>query len=96
MIELSEQDRVVLREVTWKDPKRVGGTLCFRGTRVPVQNLSDYLKGGHSLDRFLEGFPGVERQQATRFLDLAVRMADEAAVEEGREKREQHDAGQPA
>ncbi len=83
MTELSEQDRAVLREVTWKDPKRMSGTLCFRGTRVPVQNLTDYLKHGHPLEYFLEGFPSVEREQATRFLDLAASIASRLAVEEG-------------
>jgi hypothetical protein len=26
---------------------------CFRGTRVPFENLIDYLEGGHSLSEFL-------------------------------------------
>ncbi len=60
----------------------MSGTLCFRGTRVSVQTLADYLQGGHSLDYFLEGFPTVEREQAERFLDLAVRLADAATVPE--------------
>lgn len=93
---LNEDAQAILKEVTWKDPERVGGTLCFRGTRVPVQNLSDYLKHGHSLDRFLEGFPGVEREQAKRFLDLAVQMADEAAVPEGASEDEAAQEKQPA
>jgi uncharacterized protein (DUF433 family) len=88
MSELSQEDRAALREVTWKDPERVGGALCFRGTRVPVQNLSDYLKRGHSLDRFMKGFPGVERKQTEQFLDLAVRMGDRLAVPEQEREEE--------
>ena len=30
------------------DPEIIGGTPCFRGTRVPFKNLIDYLEGGHS------------------------------------------------
>jgi uncharacterized protein (DUF433 family) len=40
------------------------GTPVFRGTRVPVQTLFDYLTGGESLQDFLEGFPTVSRSLA--------------------------------
>ena len=52
----------------------VSGTPVFAGTRVPVQILIDYLKAGDSLDRFLEGFPTVTREQATAFLELALEV----------------------
>ena len=48
--------------------ERLGGEPCFRGTRVPVKNLFDYLEGGDSLDDFLAGFPGVTREQAVAVL----------------------------
>ncbi|HEV7859506.1 MAG TPA: DUF433 domain-containing protein [Pyrinomonadaceae bacterium] len=47
----------------------LGGTPVFAGTRVPVQTLLDYLKGGESIDDFLEGFPTVAREQVIAFLD---------------------------
>lgn len=40
----------------------------FVGTRVPVQNLFDYLSGGDSLDDFLRSFPTVRREQAVSAL----------------------------
>jgi hypothetical protein len=43
--------------VVIKDPEILGGTPVFRGTRVPVQTLFDYLEGGETLEEFLEGFP---------------------------------------
>lgn len=49
----------------------MSGAPCFDGTRVPVKNLFDYLAGGESLDEFLDGFPGVTREQAEAVLDLA-------------------------
>lgn len=52
-------------------PDRLGGEPCFAGTRVPMKNLFDYLEGGDSLNDFLEGFPGVTRDQAIAVLDLA-------------------------
>ena len=55
----------------WTDPERMSGAPCFDGTRVPIKNLFDYLAGGESIDEFLEGFPGVTREQAEAVLDLA-------------------------
>jgi uncharacterized protein (DUF433 family) len=49
----------------------MSGEPVFTGTRVPVRNLIDYLSGGHTLDDFLEGFPGVKRKQAIAFLKLS-------------------------
>ena len=50
--------------IVQRDPEILGGVPVFAGTRVPVQNLSDYLKRGHTLDEFLEDFPSVSRAQA--------------------------------
>ena len=55
----------------WIDPERMSGAPCFRGTRVPVQHLFDYLAGGDSLETFLEDFDGVTREQATEVLRRA-------------------------
>lgn len=41
------------------------------GTRVPLQNLIDYLASGDSLEIFLDAFPSVTREQATAALGLA-------------------------
>ena len=54
-----------------KDPEIVSGAPVFRGTRVPLQNLFDYLEGGETLDTFLEGFPGVSREDAIAALEEA-------------------------
>lgn len=53
------------------DPKILGGTLVFRGTRVKAQTLFDYLDSGDSLEDFLADFPTVSRDDATLFLKLA-------------------------
>lgn len=47
------------------------GVPVFRGTRVPVQTLFDYLEGGETLDEFLEGFPTVSRAMALDALEEA-------------------------
>jgi uncharacterized protein (DUF433 family) len=63
-------------ELLSQDPEILGGTTVFSGTRVPVQNLIDYLASGQTLDEFLEDFPAVSREQAMKVL----RLAQEALV----------------
>jgi len=60
-----------LDSVVHSDAEILGGTPVFRGTRVPVKNLLDYLAAGDTLDRFLDDFPTVKREQAVAVLELA-------------------------
>ncbi len=53
------------------DPKRLGGTPCFTGTRVPVQTLFEYMEGGESIEAFLDHFPDVTREHAEALLGLS-------------------------
>jgi uncharacterized protein (DUF433 family) len=53
------------------DPEILGGTPCFRGTRVPVDSLIDYLEAGDSLNEFLDNFPSVTREAAIAALEEA-------------------------
>ena len=55
-------------------PDVMSGTPVFRGTRVPVKNLLDYLAAGDSLDDFLAQFPTVKREQATALLAVAEEL----------------------
>ena len=50
------------------------GVPVFRGTRVPVQTLFDYLEGGETLEVFLEGFPTVSRELALEALEEAKQL----------------------
>lgn len=58
-------------DVLTSNPKVLGGTPVFTGTRVPVKNLIDYLEGGHSLEEFLDDFPSVTQEQVIAALELA-------------------------
>ena len=66
----------IVTGVLSRDPDVLGGVPVFTGTRVPLQNLIDYLAGGQSLDAFLAEFPSVTREQAMG----ALRLAQEALV----------------
>ena len=52
-------------------PDVMSGAPVFRGTRVPIKNLLDYLAAGDSLDEFLDQFPTVKREQAVALIELA-------------------------
>jgi uncharacterized protein (DUF433 family) len=62
-------------------PDVLGGTPVFSGTRVPVQTLLDYLKGGETIDDFLDGFPTVKREQVIAFLEEAEEQIVELATQ---------------
>jgi uncharacterized protein (DUF433 family) len=59
-----------LLDVVERSPDIMAGLPLFRGTRVPVRALLDYLAAGDSLDTFLDDFPSVRREQATALLEL--------------------------
>ena len=56
------------------DPDVLGGTPVFRGTRVPIQTLFDYIKHD-SIQDFLIGFPHISREMVDEVVDLAAKRA---------------------
>jgi uncharacterized protein (DUF433 family) len=60
---------MALESLISTDREVLGGTPVFKGTRVPVATLFDYLEDDYSLDEFLECFPTVSREVATRVLE---------------------------
>jgi uncharacterized protein (DUF433 family) len=60
------------------DPERLGGVVCFIGTRVPVRNLFDYLAEGHPLEAFLDDFPRIDRAAALAVLASAADLVEES------------------
>ena len=60
-----------MESVVVRDSSIMSGAPTFRGTRVLVRTLFEYLEAGHSIECFLEGFPTVSREQALRALEEA-------------------------
>jgi uncharacterized protein (DUF433 family) len=56
------------------DPEKMSGTPVFTGTRVPINNLFDYLEGGDSLEVFLDDFPTVTREQALGIIEASRQL----------------------
>ena len=61
---------MTLDEAVWVDPGRMSGVPCFRGSRLPVQQLFDWLADGVSLDEFIEDFR-IDRAAAEAVLRTA-------------------------
>jgi uncharacterized protein (DUF433 family) len=51
------------------DQEIMSGAPVVRGPRVPVQSLFEYLEDNMSLDKFLEYFPTVRREDAVAVLE---------------------------
>lgn len=58
-----------LKGIVHSDPEIMGGTPVFAGTRVPLQNLIDFLEGGESIEDFLDAFPTVKREQVIAVIE---------------------------
>ncbi|MDB5293714.1 MAG: hypothetical protein JWL69_4955 [Phycisphaerales bacterium] len=56
-------------ELITVDREILGGTPVFKGTRVPIKTLFEYLEDDYSLEEFLECFPSVTREMARRILE---------------------------
>lgn len=63
-----------------KDPRILGGTPVFKGTRVPVKNLFDYLAGGNTTGEFIEDFPTVTIDQVKNVIEAAESAIEEKAA----------------
>lgn len=59
------------------DPAILGGTPVFRGTRLPVATLFEYLADGRSLDYYLETFPSVTRELVVAVLRYGQRRIEQ-------------------
>lgn len=57
--------------IVTRNKEILGGTPVFKGTRVPVKALWDYLKAGDTVEDFLEDFPSVNREQAISLIERA-------------------------
>lgn len=61
---------MTLEEAVWVDPDRMSGAPCFRGSRLPVQHLFDWLADGVPLDEFVDEFR-IDRRAAATVLRAA-------------------------
>ena len=73
--------RVKADGVVHSDREIVSGTLVFKGTRVPIDILFEFLAAGENIDEFVDCFPTVSREQAVAALTVAQRALESVAYE---------------
>ena len=56
------------------DPEILGGAPVFKGTRVPVKTLFEYLENDYSVEEFLECFPSVNRDLVNKVLERSEQV----------------------
>ncbi len=67
-------------QIVSRNPKVMNGALVFAGTRVPVESLIQHLTAGDSLNKFLDDFPTVSREQAVEYLKMTPEVIDARAA----------------
>jgi len=67
-------------QVVSRNPKVMSGALVFAGTRVPVEILIQHLAAGDSINKFLDDFPTVSREQTVAYLKLTLEVAGARAA----------------
>lgn len=60
----------------------LGGTPVFKGTRVPVKNLFDYLEAGDTIDDFLSDFDYIPRSSALAVLAFSEQLFSQSGLYE--------------
>jgi uncharacterized protein (DUF433 family) len=63
-----------------RNPGKLGGKWCFKGTRLPVAALFEHLDQGSTIDEFLEWFPSTSREQVHAVLAFAKSSLEQPAA----------------
>ncbi len=78
--EARPREAMTLEEAVWVDQGRMSGTPCFRGTRLPVQQLFDWLADGVPLDDFIRDFK-IDPRAAAAVLRVGSTAVKTAAIQ---------------
>lgn len=62
------------------DPKICSGKPCIRGTRIMVKNILGMIAGGYTIEKVLEAYPELTREDVTEALNYASQVIDEEKV----------------
>ena len=68
------QDRISV------DPRVCSGKPCIRGTRIMVKNILGMIAGGYTIEKVLEAYPELTREDVVAALDYASQIVDEEKV----------------
>ena len=62
------------------NPAICNGKPVIRGTRIMVRNILGMVAGGYTVDRILEAYPDLTREDVNAALEYAAQVVDEEQV----------------
>lgn len=71
-----------LNNIIISDPEILSGTPVFKGTRVPVKNLFDYLEAGDSVETFLADFDYIPKESVLAVLKFSEQFFSQPSLYE--------------
>jgi len=63
-----------MKDIIIVDKNTLSGTPVFKGTRVPIKNLFDYLETGETIESFLKDFPSIKKENVIQLLEHAEKL----------------------
>ena len=63
-----------------RNPKVFGGKSIFKGTRIPIYLILDYLSAGETIENILENYPQLSKEailEAIKYASEYVRLEEE-------------------
>ena len=79
---LREEARAGMAAAVHCDPRIMDGAPVFRGTRLPVKSLFDWLADGYGIDDFLHQFPSASKERTIQALEAARQALESHAYED--------------
>lgn len=79
---IKEGARAGMSAAVRSDSQIMDGAPVFRGTRLPVKSLFDYLADGYGIDDFLYQFPSASRERTVQALEAARQALESHAYED--------------
>lgn len=59
------------------DPMVCHGQACIKGTRIPVHQIVGMLANGDTIEKLLEAYPSIKREDVLAGLAYAASLAEE-------------------
>ena len=62
------------------DPEICSGKPTIKGTRIMVKNILGMIAGGYTIEKIIEAYPGLQKEDIIAALEYASEVIDEEAV----------------
>jgi len=63
------------------NPKICGGAPCIAGTRIMVSTILSQIAGGYTLEKILQGYPELTREQVVAAIEYAAALVRDEEIE---------------